>query len=375
MQDSFEKAKLRHSVGLTVSRGNLLAAPVCSCWYNVILSLVKKQAKGSQKNMRIQTGSRIYALRRSKGLTQEQLAAEVGVSSAAVSKWENQNTIPDIDTLCMLADYFEVTVDELLGRKDTVYQSKEEIQRMEDLRLVVQVLKLAEAARQKGLLAIGPALMKESEVHPFLKFVVDYYEESSTKGVSPEVLAGWLHQYVKALPKEDQRTGEMIVKGILMIHAGNGADDIRDELAAYFGYEYREQYYRYIRNEAENQKSEKDHEKAVIDEWKRKHQEKECYSENTAILETFAEADNFLIQLLLLRLNHADVVAILKGSSYAIGCRILDNMSSRVACFLLEDYDQQTLTEEEILQGQRHALESIDEFRQSVMSILEMEDC
>lgn len=61
-------------------------------------------------------GKTILELRRQKNVTQEELAAELGVTAAAVSKWENSYTLPDILMLCALADFFEVTTDELLGR-------------------------------------------------------------------------------------------------------------------------------------------------------------------------------------------------------------------------------------------------------------------
>lgn len=61
-------------------------------------------------------GKTILELRKQKNVTQEELAAELGVTAAAVSKWENNYTLPDILMLCALADYFQVTTDELLGR-------------------------------------------------------------------------------------------------------------------------------------------------------------------------------------------------------------------------------------------------------------------
>ena len=61
-------------------------------------------------------GSIILAMRKQKNITQEALAAELGVTAAAVSKWEKGYTLPDILMLCALADFFEVTTDELLGR-------------------------------------------------------------------------------------------------------------------------------------------------------------------------------------------------------------------------------------------------------------------
>lgn len=61
-------------------------------------------------------GQKILELRKQKGIKQEDLAAELGVTAAAVSKWENGYTLPDILMLCALADFFGITTDELLGR-------------------------------------------------------------------------------------------------------------------------------------------------------------------------------------------------------------------------------------------------------------------
>ena len=63
-------------------------------------------------------GTQIQTLRKQRGVTQEILAAEMGVTVGAVSKWENDITLPDILMLCNLADYFQVTTDELLGRNE-----------------------------------------------------------------------------------------------------------------------------------------------------------------------------------------------------------------------------------------------------------------
>ncbi len=61
-------------------------------------------------------GSNIMTLRKAHGLTQEQLAAALGISFQAVSKWETGNSCPDISALPLLADLFSVTVDQLIGR-------------------------------------------------------------------------------------------------------------------------------------------------------------------------------------------------------------------------------------------------------------------
>ena len=62
-------------------------------------------------------GKRIALLRKEKGMTQEDLASAMGVSPQAVSKWENDQTCPDISALPKLSKLLGVTVDELLEGK------------------------------------------------------------------------------------------------------------------------------------------------------------------------------------------------------------------------------------------------------------------
>ena len=65
--------------------------------------------------MNIYIGANIKRLRLKKQITQEQLSLAMGVSCAAVSKWERENTLPDISLLPLLANYFGVSIDELMG--------------------------------------------------------------------------------------------------------------------------------------------------------------------------------------------------------------------------------------------------------------------
>ncbi|BCJ98286.1 helix-turn-helix domain-containing protein [Anaerocolumna chitinilytica] len=60
---------------------------------------------------------RIAELRREKGVGQQELAEVLGVSFQSVSKWENGITMPDITLLPDIAEYFHISVDELLGLK------------------------------------------------------------------------------------------------------------------------------------------------------------------------------------------------------------------------------------------------------------------
>ncbi len=62
-------------------------------------------------------GKRIAALRREKELKQDELAEKLGISPQAVSKWENDQTCPDISLLPLLSKILGVSVDELLSGK------------------------------------------------------------------------------------------------------------------------------------------------------------------------------------------------------------------------------------------------------------------
>jgi transcriptional regulator with XRE-family HTH domain len=76
----------------------------------------------------INIGAKIAARRREKGVTQEELAGFLGVSKAAVSKWESGQSYPDITLLPVLATYFNMTVDCLLGYEPQM--TKEDVRRL-----------------------------------------------------------------------------------------------------------------------------------------------------------------------------------------------------------------------------------------------------
>jgi transcriptional regulator with XRE-family HTH domain len=73
--------------------------------------------------MELQIGKIIAELRRASGKTQEQLAQYVGVSTAAVSKWETAQSYPDIALVPSIADFFEVSTDALFAHQLTSGES------------------------------------------------------------------------------------------------------------------------------------------------------------------------------------------------------------------------------------------------------------
>ena len=61
-------------------------------------------------------GRFLKQLRMEKQLTQEKLSETLGVSRRTVSRWETGNNLPDLSILVELADFYDVSVDYILGR-------------------------------------------------------------------------------------------------------------------------------------------------------------------------------------------------------------------------------------------------------------------
>lgn len=111
-------------------------------------------------------------LRKSRDLSQGDLAKALSVHQTAVSQWETGRTMPDIDTITQVARYFNVSTDYLLGRDDDPNPSApppatkdiddirfalfgdvaEEItdEDMEDVRLVVELIKRRKQDKKEG---------------------------------------------------------------------------------------------------------------------------------------------------------------------------------------------------------------------------------
>ena len=90
-------------------------------------------------------GQRIQELRKRAGLTQEQLAEQLGVTRQAVSKWESDNGVPELDALIALSWYFKLTLGELLGVEE----------RRRDYKTALQELVQRESGQVLGYQLIG----------------------------------------------------------------------------------------------------------------------------------------------------------------------------------------------------------------------------
>ncbi len=66
----------------------------------------------------VMIGKFLAELRREKSLTQEQLAERIGTSNKTISRWENGNYMPPVEMLCVLSEFYGVSINELVsGRR------------------------------------------------------------------------------------------------------------------------------------------------------------------------------------------------------------------------------------------------------------------
>ena len=91
--------------------------------YN-LLRRVGIKIKTEGNTMELMIGEKLKKLRRNRDLTQEEVATHLGISYQAISKWERGDGYPDITMLPALANYFAVSVDELIGMEEITSASK-----------------------------------------------------------------------------------------------------------------------------------------------------------------------------------------------------------------------------------------------------------
>ena len=88
-------------------------------------------------------GQRFQRLRKGNNLTQEEVANRVNVTPQAVSKWENDISSPDISLLNSLADLFNISLDELLGREKAITEIVNKENRKDINKMILKVLVLS----------------------------------------------------------------------------------------------------------------------------------------------------------------------------------------------------------------------------------------
>jgi len=76
-------------------------------------------------------GHKLYELRKKKGLSQEEIGYELNVTRQTISKWETNQSIPELDKLTSISKLFEISIDELLNNKKYIKNSNNDKSRYE----------------------------------------------------------------------------------------------------------------------------------------------------------------------------------------------------------------------------------------------------
>ncbi|MBO5229056.1 MAG: helix-turn-helix transcriptional regulator, partial [Lachnospiraceae bacterium] len=187
------------------------------------------------KHNRITVGGKIYSLRVAKGMTQEQLAAILCVSPTAVSKWERNLANPSIEMLWELADYFECSIDELVGREEKrlakvgIYDDA----KMRLVEVAEELLKCSEISRKEGLLALDERMKLYEGESRFLLFAIHFFLQSFMKRMEFEVTFELLENYVATLAEDEQREGHMITQVLKNIASGANPEFLKEIIASY----------------------------------------------------------------------------------------------------------------------------------------------
>lgn len=304
------------------------------------------------KSYGIAMGGKIYSLRVAKRMTQEQLAEELCISPAAVSKWERNQAIPSIEMLWALADFFDCTIDELVGRKEALLQ-RVGVYDSEKLKLVdtaEELLRCSEISRQYGLIAMEEAMSTHYQGSSrFLPFAVGFMCRANYKQMEPQMSGQLLENYATVLPEDEQAEGRMIAAVLPKIIMGQNPKLIWELAASYVGMDYRE---RVKPLDGERREWEKTREEIL-----EKLKSKEPYSAATVLLEPLVEMDDFSIQVILRNIDNRTFAAAMYGASGRVVKRFFENVADTVLYYVNEDLEIWQGTEEDILAAQRIVLE------------------
>ena len=293
-------------------------------------------------------GSNIYSYRKMNNLSQEDLAVIVGVSAGAVSKWERGISVPDVDILIRLADYFEVSLDKLLGRGqsswvDNYFNNQKDADRYYS---ALEILECCSIARKEGLLAVQENINnKAADVNPFLKFAVNYIMQGFNKQMSPAESKEYLLMYAES--ETDCSTAKMICEVIVRMFSGENETTVKEWLRAFLGRKYAH----LIGDDELELRWKMSREDAI-----------EYYSKinagfkSTGVLDELESCDNVCIQQIIRLVDNDDLVNAMLGASVKIRHKFLANLSDRMIILVGEDMLKGTYDVERVTMAQEKVM-------------------
>lgn len=125
----------------------------------------------------MELGERISLYRRNRNLTQEELAARMGVTPQAVSKWERKQSFPDVTMLPELCRILEVSADLLLGTEKNIFSEKN------DPIISEEVMRRLRTCENPLAIILGVGLVGAFAKTQYVTFIENQRMELATKGI------------------------------------------------------------------------------------------------------------------------------------------------------------------------------------------------
>lgn len=130
--------------------------------YRLILSYYM-----SMDNLKIIIGENLSELRKEKKLTQLELADKFGYSDKAISKWEKGDTLPDIETLSDLCDFYGVTLDYLTHENEDREQFRSQNKKQEGINKITIICLLVSLVWMLATIIYVYSLISTEASNPF----------------------------------------------------------------------------------------------------------------------------------------------------------------------------------------------------------------
>lgn len=298
-------------------------------------------------------GNTISSYRRQFKMSQEKLAGLVGVSSTAVSKWERNVSVPDIDMLCHLADLFEISVDRLLGRnyltEETKFEDRADADRYYIGRKLIESCYIV---REKGLLAVVEYLKQcDANGKSFLTFCADFYLKSIYEKRSTEESVRLLKRY--ATHEKNPGIAEEICEIMMLICSGENEAVIKEEVKAFVGRKYAH----LIENNEKQELWKMNREEAI-----KYYSHYDMGIEDTGILECFTGYTDIIIQKVLKCIEIDELLYAIAGASVDVRKAFMRNLSDMVLMLLGENMVGKKVEIREITEVQKHLADLGREF-------------
>lgn len=291
-------------------------------------------------------GGMIYILRKQKGLTQDELGNALSVSGTAVSKWERGISYPDMEVLCKIADYFQVSTDELFGRN---LKKAEEISgyssnKIDAMEAAVQLMECYRLSRAEGLLAVEQKAERE-DLHAFLQFCIKKMFEFYRKEIPQSKIENLLYNYCKG--EDNRENAEMIAEAVLTMFEGVSEHIMIEVIASHLGREY---YDRFALNVNYNVNYNEYSREKILNSYTDK-------KEEVNLLEELADYSDDDIAILIRNIDNVTFANALSGASGKVCKKFLTNISDKLLYFIDNDIKNCNADESKVTEAQKEILQ------------------